>query len=242
MRRQVFLFISSVILLSGCLQTRAQLRENDMEDSAPQRQTVAQQQQQQAPRAVVVRPAPNTVASRLEEYDEQMRDMNGRIEALENNSNQNSSSLSAEKQAQARDKQALEQRFTVYEDALKKLQTQVQALSDEVTHLKTAPPPPPPAPVASAAAGKEKPGRTAYEEGEELFNNKKWKEAIVSYQKYRDAYPRGRSYGDATYKIGVAFQELGLKDEAKSFFEEVTSKFPGSKEAKKAAVRLKSLK
>ena len=33
-----------------------------------------------------------------------------------------------------------------------------------------------------------------------------------------------------------------MKDEAKAFFDEVITKFPGSKEAKKAAFRVKSLK
>ena len=72
--------------------------------------------------------------------------------------------------------------------------------------------------------------------------DKKFKDAILAYQKYRDGNPKGRHYGEATFKMGVCFQEMGLKDEAKVFYEEVISKFPGSKDAKKAAVRAKQLK
>jgi TolA-binding protein len=76
----------------------------------------------------------------------------------------------------------------------------------------------------------------------EMFSGKKWKDAAAAFQKYREAFPKGKAYSDATYKIGVCFQELGLKDEAKSFYDEVVAKFPKSKEAKKARIRLKSLK
>ena len=125
---------------------------------------------------------------------------------------------------------------------MKKLEAEVASLSEEVTHLKTPPPPPIPQPMSATKESASSKGRSAFDEGESLLSAKKYKEAIVAFQKYRDGNPKGRSYGDATYKIGVSFQELGLKDEAKTFFEEVTSKFPGSKEAKKAAARMKSLK
>ena len=53
--------------------------------------------------------------------------------------------------------------------------------------------------------------------------------------------PKGKRYADATYKIGMSFQELKLKDDAKAFYQEVIQKFPKSSEAKKAEVRLKKL-
>jgi TolA-binding protein len=40
----------------------------------------------------------------------------------------------------------------------------------------------------------------------------------------------------------VAFHELGKKDEAKAFYEEVVKDFPKSNAARKAQFRLKSLK
>jgi TolA-binding protein len=225
-----FGLVCAVVVLSGCLKTRADLR-GDGEDPTPQKQTAVQQRAEKA--APAKPPPPVTAAARFEEYDEQMRQLNGRVDVLENSVSQVAAGKQGEAAVQAKEKQALDQRLLAYEEAIKKLEAQVQALSDEVTRLKT----PPPAPEAAPAASK---GRAAYDEGEELFNKKKWKEAIVSYQKYRDNNPKGKMYADCTYKIGMAFHELGMKDESKAFFEEVVSKFPGSKEAKKAQLRMKS--
>jgi TolA-binding protein len=224
------------VVFAGCLKTRADLR-GETEDPTPQRQTVEQQraearEQRSAP---AVKPPPATAASRFEEYDEQMRQLNGRVDVIENMVGQYNAAAQGDKLAAGKDKEALDQRFQIFEEALKKLEAQVQSLTDEVAHLK--------APSAAAgngsAAGK---ARSPYDEGESLFAARKWKEAIVAFQKYRDGNPKGRKYADATYKIGVAFQELGMRDEAKAFYGEVVAKFHGSKEAKKAAFRMKSLK
>lgn len=216
------------LLLTGCLTTRADLRE--AQDPTPQRKTVQQQQQARAPQPPPP-PPPVTTASRFEEYDEQIRNLNGRLEVVENGVAQVNARRQNEDAGIAKDKQAQDQRLLAYEDALKKLEAQVLALGEEVTKLKT----PPPAPVAPA-----KPGRGAYDEGEQLLAAKKYKEAIVAYQKYRDENPKGKVYADATYKIGVAFHEIGMKDESRAFYEEVIAKFPKSAEAKKAQARLKS--
>jgi TolA-binding protein len=45
----------------------------------------------------------------------------------------------------------------------------------------------------------------------------------------------------ATYKIGVCFQELGMIEEAKAFYDEVIAKYPKSNEAAKATSRLKAM-
>ena len=89
-----------------------------------------------------------------------------------------------------------------------------------------------------AAASK---GDDNYQKGEGLYGQKKWKEAIVAYQKYRENQPKGKFYAEATYKMGESFLALGMKDESKSFFEEVRVKYPKSPLAKKAEKQLKSL-
>jgi TolA-binding protein len=234
MNRYLLVLTSSLIVV-GCLKTRAELA---AEESGQQqeRQTIAQQRVagQQAP---YKEKAPPT-AYRFEEYDEQMRTLSGRLDASEYAIAQLKAAKQSDQEFGAKGRQAEEQKFLAYEEALKKLEAQVQTLNDEVAKLKEKPAPevPPPANAASAK------GRGTYDLGEEHFTAKKWKDAIVNYQKYRDQNPKGKQYADATYKIGVCFQELGMKEEARSFLEEVTAKFPKSKEAKKAEFRLKSLK
>lgn len=233
------------VLLTGCLKTRADLR-GEGQDPDLQRQTVAQQvTEKHTPAPRVQSPAPvqrpqsaSSATVRFEEYDEQMRTFNGRLEVIENSINQNGAAIQADRDANAKDRQTIEQKFTAYEDALKKLEAEVVAQNEEITRLKTAG-----APVVTApAASNSKSAHSAFEQAEELFSAKKFKEAIVAYQKYRDANPKGKLYSEATYKIGVCFQELKLRDEAKAFFLEVTAKFPHSKQAKKANVRMKTLK
>ena len=60
----------------------------------------------------------------------------------------------------------------------------------------------------------------------------------MAYQKFRDQNPKNKKFAKATLKIGLAFNELGLKDEAKTFLEEVVAKFPQSEEAKQAKSKL----
>jgi len=218
----------TALFAAGCvnLKTRSDLRGQG--DAEPQRQTVRQQREQARE---YVEPKPVAAVARAEEYDEQMRALNGRIDAVENHLSQVNAAQAGEKQSVTEMAKYTDKKFLAYEEELKKLEARVAALSEEVARLR--------APPAAAAAPK---GKTSYDEAESLFEAKKWKEAIVNYQKYRDSNPKGKMYADATYKIGVCFQELKMKDEAKAFFDEVISKFPGSKEAKKAAFRSKSLK
>lgn len=228
--KQLILVSFCIMALSGCLKTREQLR-GELPDNSLQRQSV-QQQIDQA-REAKEKAAPG--GFKFEEIDEQMRQLNGRVDAIENHLSQLNAASGMEREAQSKARQGQDQKFVVYEEALKKLESQVQSLSQEVERLRPT--------AAPVKAGSQAGGlKSSYDEGESLFSSKKWREAIVSYQKYRDGNPKGKFYSDATYKIGVAFQELGMKDEAKAFYEEVREKFPNSKEAKKAAVRMKSFK
>jgi TolA-binding protein len=233
------LSLVAATLLVGCLKTRAELEADDS-GREQQRVTIAQQTASQPATRVAgqtVKSAP--LADRAEEIDEQVRNLSGRIESNEAAVQQMHALEQQKKEAWIKDKQMEDQKLQAYEDAIRKLETQVQSLSDEVARLKSPPVREVPPPANNSGGGK---GKISYETGEDLFAQKKWKEAIVNFQKYRDQNPKGKQYADATYKIGVCFQELGMKDEAKSFMEEVTAKFPKSKEAKKAAFRLKTLK
>ena len=73
------------------------------------------------------------------------------------------------------------------------------------------------------------------------FNNKKWEDAILAYEDYRKHNPKGAEYAEATLKIGMCFQNMSLKDDAKVFYKEVVEKFPKSKEASVAKSKLKKL-
>ena len=122
------------------------------------------------------------------------------------------------------------------QEEVTKLAQQVTALQAEVAAMKTVREPVIP---VKEANGKKV---DAFSAADELFKAGDFKKAALSFQKYREAQPKGKKFSEATYKLGVCFQELGMKDEAKTFFEEVIAKFSQSPEAKKAKSRLKSLK
>lgn len=223
MKLNSFLILTAATFsVVGCLKTRDELKPDSSVSRPQQQQTAVQQQTQaQAPR----RQDP----VRTEETDEQMRVLNGRIENLEQGQAE-IKRTQAEVAKQAA-KEEMDLKFKAYEEELRSLQAQVQALTAAQE-----------AKAAAAAEMKTKTPKDFYDKGEELFKEKKWKEAISNYNKYREAQPKGPHYADATYKMGVCFQELNMKDEAKTFYEEVIQKAPKSREAKKAAIRLKSLK
>ena len=227
------ILVFALLLTSGCVAFKT--REDLREDAEPVRQS--------RPAKEFKEPKAAAAVAREGELDDQMRNLNGRVDSIENQMSQINAVNDSEKRSVTEMAKYADTKFTAYEEELKKMEAKVTALEAELAALKAAKAEPTVTPsagsIAGAISGK---GKTAYDEGEDLFNAKKWKEAIVAYQKYRDADPKGKMYADATYKIGVCFQELKMKDEAKAFFDEVVSKHPQSKEAKKAAFRMKTLK
>ena len=170
-------------------------------------------------------------SNRFSEIESDLRNLNGRVEVAENKLNL--ASQEKDRNAGASNQALAEQsrKLQILQDELVKMQEQISALSAEVAAVKSS---------DSSQASTVK--KDQFEVGDEFFEKKEWKRAILSYQKYRDANPRGKKFADATYKIGISFQEIGLKDEARTFYDEVIAKFPQSAEAKKARTRLKSLK
>lgn len=213
------LMIAGALGLTGCLTTMQEMREK--EGKAP---AVSAAQEKQAQET-----------QRLQEYDEQFRALSGRIDVVENQLNQINAGVADKNNQESLGRKEVDAHLRALEEAIAKLEAQLKGLSEEIQDLKSAKAAPPPA----ASAGKSK---DAFQSAEAAFNKKDYKQAIVDYEAYRKGYPKGKVYGVATLRIGQAFHELGMKDEAKSFFEEVVQKFPGSPEAKKASQRLKSMK
>ena len=94
--------------------------------------------------------------------------------------------------------------------------------------------------------------KTEQEEGlEEAWKNikegdKYYKEGKGTYREAREHYLFAAKYNpenaELNYKIGVCFQEMGMKSEAKAFFEEVVEGYPKSRTAEKSKYRLKNIK
>ncbi len=75
--------------------------------------------------------------------------------------------------------------------------------------------------------------------GETYYRQSWYEKAILEYQKVIELYPQGNKVPAALLKQGMAFTELGDKDNAKLIFRELTARYPKSTEAKAAAQKLK---
>lgn len=217
MKRFTLLLLAISFVLSGCLKTRSEMNEDDERKVMQTQLTDIQQSRADT-------------QSRLNDIDAEIRKLNGRVEVVESKSLQSSVNEDQKSRDYAQRINDLEQKNKILADALEKLEIQIQGLATEV---KTSP-------VAQEAPKASQVGNFAIAEG--YFKKKEWKPAIVAYQKYRDLNPKGKDYAEASYKIGVCFEEMKMKSEAKAFYDEVIEKFPKTVYAQKSKFRLKKLK
>jgi TolA-binding protein len=228
MRIQHIAIIALLIVGSGCLQTRSDAGAGYQ--SQVYRKKNIENQNAEA----------ETATPKVDERDELIRALNGRVESLENQIQQ----LHKEKDSSQATMNPDSQKIALLQDALGKMELQLQKLEGEKEHT--------PSKKSSDANLNLKKESTvtpsvsdkkqnAYVAAEELFQKKEWKKAILSFQSFVEESPKNKLVPEAKYKIGVCFQELGLKDEASAFYEEVLAQYPKSESGKKAKIRLASL-
>lgn len=222
----VVLLAAVVFTLTGCLKTRNEVKEVET------RSTMQQQ-------VVTLQRSNADVGNRFAELESQVRELNGRVDVVENGLGKGNAGIENALKNSQQQNTELGQRVALLQEAMTKLERDLLVLNAEVQGLK----------AEKMAAQSQQTAKSAqkqtsknfHEQGEEAFEKKDWKQAILQYQKYRDEFPKGKKFADSTYKIGVAFQELGMKEEAKTFYDEVVGKFPKSEEARRARIRLKGL-
>lgn len=223
---QLFLVLPVFFLLTACpeLMTRNEVKETEQKKQMEDQVSTLQRTNADA-------------NSRFDEVDEDLRKTHGRLDVVENQLNISAKEREKMKDGQDQQVLALSQKVDLLQQEVVKLDNQMAAMSAAM--LATAN-----KPADETATGKTASGapKTLFDVGEEQYAKHDWKKAILSYQKFRDTNAKSKKYPEATYKIGACFQELGMKDEAKTFFDDVIAKFPNSVEAKKAKIRLKTLK
>ena len=217
--KKLGLVIILVPFLNACLMTRSEIYET----SAPTEEQILRADE----------------TTRYQELDGRMRLLYGRIEVLENSVSMVTAEREGSRIEREEERAQLNRQLEIYEEALKKLEEQHNALAQKVSTLQASV-------AASATRTAAQPAsgggnQTSWQAAEQEFGKKSWQSAIVGYQRYRDLNPNGRNYAEATYKIGVSFQELGMKAEARAFYSEVIEKFPNTKMAENASYRLRNL-
>lgn len=227
----VLLLLSS----SACLKTRAQLKDDDREASKPIPVQPAQE----------VRPQGQYV---IDEIKAEITQLTGRIEDLERAQKQKSA-LSEQEEIKKIESRltSIEQNQTQLQETLAKLEASTavknpeevfnhaKALYEDEEYEK-----------AADAFGRylktpkvKKPEEATYLKGECYYKLKQYKKAIVEYSKFPEKYTRSSKMPEALYKIGLSFEALGMKEDAKGFYQELVERFPKTPEAKKAKKKVK---
>ncbi len=235
MRKIIFMLLMPTLLVS-CLKTRADLSEQEQSRFYGKKNAENQVSGQSQ-----LNSGNSAPAAAVDERDDLIRGFNGRIESLENQI------TTLQKEKAALTTSADNQKLQLLQDALAKMEAQIQKLEGEAANAAQ-----PVAVAASQSATLSKPVHSTlkkdssaasnYDLAQDYFSKKEWKKAILSYQKYVDEFSKGKNTPDAKYKIGVCFQELGMKEEAMAFYEEVLANYGKSESGKKAKIRLSKLK
>lgn len=221
---QVMFVAVCLPMLTACptLMTRTDVRDDR------QRKDVSEQ-------VTTLQRANADVSSRFNDIDEDIRQLHGRVEVVENRLTQYDNQQQSLAKGDAERLNDSNQKFTVVQQELIRMQNEIDQLKGQLANQQAQS-----SAAAAQAAADSKKG--PMELAEEAFERKEWRKAILNYQKYRETTPKGKKVAEATYKMGVCFQELGMNDEAKTFYDEVVAKFGKSDEARRARTRLKSLK
>ncbi len=223
--RICFFLFTVGALTTGCLQTRTTAKDQE-EKQVLQRQVHTLQT------------TTAEVSQRFNEIDEDLRKLNGRVETVEARTQQITTRNERDGQGQDLKAKEQEERLKLYQQAITKLDMQVSELTAQMATMQSQMR----SSGGSAGGGSKETPLSALEEANKLFDQKKWQEAALAYERYRKLAPKGKTVPTATYKIGVCFQELGANEDARAFYEEVIAKFPKSADAKKAKTRLAGLK
>lgn len=218
LKKVYFLFIIFLgISFSGCVVTRSQLSPG-AQNQKTKYNTPGRPINRKKSEALELQQKVAQLEVKMKTYDEQFRILLGRIESAESKS---SNTISEDR---VKDLEQALSEMLVQQDLLKK---QIQTGANMVGSSDS----------RSTAA----PVKGDLETADKLFSTGKWSDAVQEFQKYREKNPKSDELPLVTYKIGVCFQELGMKNEARTFYNNVISKFSSSKAAKFAKFRLDNM-
>ena len=221
----------TLITFPACLKTRAHVR-TDSPDEAPKSSELLASQ-----------------AEAIDELKTELARLTGRLEELERaqgqaSKNEGAVQLEAVKKLETRLNELEQAQIETLEN-LKKVQTSSPA-ADPVSWLEQGMSRLISGDLEGAAEAlseylKSSKPRQAEEatflRGEAYFGLKQYKKAIIDFSKFPERFQKSRKMPEALYKIGLSFDALGMREDARNFFQELIEKFPKTAEAKKAKGR-----
>jgi tol-pal system protein YbgF len=230
------------LLMTGCLKTRAQLRDDDSNGAAAGTPQPAQTQEVTQNQSAV------------DDMKNEMTRLEGRLEDIERTQKDASS---AQNNSSKDDMKKLEARVVELEQAQAQMLVAIKQVQDSQATAK-----------ATESINYFDQGRKQFDAGsfdaavesfteylktskadrvedatflraESYYSLKQFKKAIVDYSKFPEKFPKSKLMPTALYRIGRSFENLGMNEDAKGFYQELLDKFPKSPEAKKARAKVK---
>ncbi len=234
---KLILSVTAALFLSSCLKTRSEMGADYQSQVYTKKQAENQKQAANEP-----------VEVKIDEKDELIRTLNGRVEGLENQIQQLQNAYV---------KDPNNEKIKLLQESLVKMEAQIAKLETDLAVAKmngttvnnnvSAPAPnssdakvTPVKGTSAPAAGKQ----TSFDIAQDYFAKKDFKNAILEYQKFVDANAKSKNklVPEAKYKIGLCFEAMGLKDEAQSFYEEVAAQHGSTEFGKKAKAKVTKTK
>jgi tol-pal system protein YbgF len=246
------LSLAFLFLLSGCLKTRSDLKSETNNPDSGYETKVTDVQNANAENQKV-----------SEELRGEINRLNGRIDELQkkNESMSQEAGKRGERDAQMRDMESKVQELQASQAALiEALQKKEKDREEKIQKEKEVPKTDPAAEYeAGKAAHKEKKYDAAVEaftkylkfpkgkytedalflRGESLYAKENYKKAILDYSSLQEKFPKSKNISKALLKMGMSFDALGMKSDAKPFYQEILEKHAKAPEAKAAKAKLK---
>jgi TolA-binding protein len=207
MKLKLIILSLFTLMISGCLQTRAQVKKNSFENKEELQS--------------------NEKQSEIEQIQTELTRVIGKVEEIEHNlQNFNAGNMQAELNKMQNSIQELEK--TQY-----LLVSELKALKDRLGLSQNQPQTSSATSINSNKAEDEQ----HFENAEAEFKNGNYKKAIVEYSKVQEKNPKFKKMPYVLYQIAKSFEKLNMKSEAQAFYNDLIEKYPKSPEAKKARQR-----
>lgn len=237
------LSVALALLVSGCLKTRAQLREEAGDIGAAGAGAgappIPAQVQEVQPQGQYV----------IDEIKSEITRLTGRIEDLERAQKDSAGSHGAQ-EAEAKQETRIAELEKAQADmieAIKKMQLTLPAAESpelfeqgknqfETGNFESA--------IENLSAYLKNPKAKKTEEatflrGEAYYASQQYNKAIVDFSRFPDAFRKSKRTPAALLRIGQSFEALGMKKESRDFYQELVDTYPKSAEAKKVKGKLK---
>jgi TolA-binding protein len=167
------------------------------------------------------------LASKQADLEAKIDKLSNDLEAGLSQINQNIDKIESSQQKLALDFQAMKMNNAITERRIEQTETRRTTKNSKSAQAKPKTPANTPEFIYSRAAA-------SYEDG-------RYEDAILEYQKLIDTYPKDKRIPEAYLKQGLSLINLGRKQEAKYFLNTLIDKYPNTEEARTAREKLKTI-